>query len=563
MSDYKFDIDGKEISSEQVKAGKKDFNTFYKKYAASNLPFYKKGWFWGAAGMATVLVAIGLLSSSESEIINPSENASNATVVSESAKKSEQQPFVNPPINGVNVVWENLTVDAAKGGVLENQKGSKLTFSAFSFVDKNGNPVSNGEVDIKYREFTDQLDQIVSGIPMTYDSAGTTYQFLSGGMMEIKGFKDDEEVFIAPGKNVKVEMVSTDASTDHNLYKLDVEGRNWSCLGKDVVKPVTELELNDSIQGGESTNNTTAAAKNIEERKAKLQQSPEYQKLEKQKIAISSEINQLEKAKPIAPKKADKEASKFNFDYDASEFPELSEYADVQFQLSPGAEINPADAERVWNDIVIEKENGQYKIVFKEEASSYQTSYVADPVYEGKSYEKAKTIFDQKHEEYQKTLAAKLSAMKRVRTQVKNLTKKLNPEFQAAQNMARSYVQRIFTINEFGTYNCDTPVAKRRFEKNRTRVEQISFNGQNLINKSVFYLNASYNTYFNRNLTEKEAFLFKKKGSNYLILIEGDQFAFIKPKQFDKITSKYKGKFAFGDLQKVKSLKNLRLQIGL
>lgn len=564
MSDYKFDIDGKEISSEQIKAGKKDFNTFYKNYAASNLPFYKKGWFWGTAGIATVIVAVSLLGFSDTTKKSSTENASNATVISESAKTTEELPFVNPPINGINVVWENLTVDAAKGGVLVNQRGSTLSFPEYSFVDKGGKVVSNGLVDIKYREFMDQLDQIVSGIPMTYDSAGTTYQFLSGGMMEIKGFKDNEEVFIAPNKSVRIEMVSTDASTAHNLYQLNPEERNWDCLGKDKVKHVKEKGMTDSIANDGSINTADASNEASQERlKSKLQQSPEYQKLEKEKIAISSQIKQLEKVKPQAPKKADKEASKFNFDYDASEFPELSEYTDVQFQLGKGAKINTKDAERVWNDIQIEKEGGQYKIVFKEEATSYQTSYLADPVYEGKSYEKAKAIFDRKHTEYKKTLDAKLSSFKTVKQQIRKLTKESSSEYIAAAKQAKEYVQRIFDIKKFGTYNCDTPVASTPYGKNKRDVSLITFNDVEKVSKMAYYINASVNTYFERSLIVNSQFNFLKGTSNFLLIIDGDEFGVIKPDQFNEITKNKSVELAFGDLQKVKSYANLRSQIGL
>ena len=40
MSDLKFNIDGKDISSEEIKSGKKDFNTFYKNYVSKTKPLY-------------------------------------------------------------------------------------------------------------------------------------------------------------------------------------------------------------------------------------------------------------------------------------------------------------------------------------------------------------------------------------------------------------------------------------------------------------------------------------------------------------------------------------------
>ena len=45
MTDYKFDIDGKQLSSEEI-GKKKDFNAFHKKFQAQSKAFYQQGWFW-------------------------------------------------------------------------------------------------------------------------------------------------------------------------------------------------------------------------------------------------------------------------------------------------------------------------------------------------------------------------------------------------------------------------------------------------------------------------------------------------------------------------------------
>ena len=60
MTDYKFDIDGKKLSSKEINA-KKDFDSFYKGVQAKGKAFYQKGWFWASTGLATVVLGALLI----------------------------------------------------------------------------------------------------------------------------------------------------------------------------------------------------------------------------------------------------------------------------------------------------------------------------------------------------------------------------------------------------------------------------------------------------------------------------------------------------------------------
>ena len=79
--------------------------------------------------------------------------------------------FINPPLKNVDVPFTEYNVDAAKGDTIFYQSGSILLFPPNAFVDKNGN-VIEGNIQIKYREFSNAVDLYLSGIPMSYDSAG-------------------------------------------------------------------------------------------------------------------------------------------------------------------------------------------------------------------------------------------------------------------------------------------------------------------------------------------------------------------------------------------------------
>ena len=46
---------------------------------------------------------------------------------------------------------------------------------------------------MKYREYLDQKDVFLSGIPMNYDSADVRYNFESGGMFEMNAITENNK----------------------------------------------------------------------------------------------------------------------------------------------------------------------------------------------------------------------------------------------------------------------------------------------------------------------------------------------------------------------------------
>ena len=555
MSDLKFNIDGKDISSEEIKSGKKDFNTFYKNYASKTKPFFKKGWFWGGAGLASLAIFTTVLFNNNRNAIDQanhvSEKPSNAINVLSSVQKTDVLPFVNPPMDGINVPWEKMMVDAAKGGIVMNIRGSKLSFPKMAFVDSLGNSIKEGKVEVRYREFMDQIDQIVSGIPMTYDSAGTTYQFLSTGMIEIKGYLNNQEVDIATKKKIDIELASNKTGPEYNLYNLNVEERNWECMGKPLI-----IKRNYNPQKEKKEKE-----KQKEVVDAKLQKTPEYKKLKKKRISILAEIKTIKADKPKEPKEAIEDIPMVNFDFNKNDYPELSEYSKVLFQLDNGEKINPDDARRIWNEVAIEKQNDQYKITFTETPTGYKAVYVTNPVYEGQSYKEAKEIFEGKFDSYTKKMDIKKSIYKKLGSKISAVRNRINNDYVNDNNNSINMVKDIFAVKAFGTYNLDKPVAKRRFKTGKSPVNQIAYNSKTSARESVFYVNANKNTYFNRYLEKGGSFYYRDKGDNFLIIVKGKEFGFINQVQFKAITDKVDGIIDFKDLKTASSLKDLKNQL--
>jgi hypothetical protein len=210
MENRKININRPNISSEEI-LKRKNFNEVLSNYQVMTKPFYKTSWF-GASVTSLVMVALVTVLVLTNEPEKTSTNTTPIAEVKDSTKQElvsykEDAPCIVPPIKDKGVKYDSYTINANKNETITHSTGSKITIPKGSMVDKNGNAV-NGEVEIRYREFHDQVDILLSGIPMTYDSLNTTYTFESAGMVQIFGYQNGEEVFVNPNKPIKVEMQS-------------------------------------------------------------------------------------------------------------------------------------------------------------------------------------------------------------------------------------------------------------------------------------------------------------------------------------------------------------------
>ena len=221
MTDYKFDIDGKKLSSKEINA-KKDFDSFYKGVQAKGKAFYQKGWFWASTGLATVVLGALLIVNIGDLNTTLNEQSKTDPVAPDNLT---EKPFINPPFDDLRVESDVFQVDANKGGIFKSRHGSILRIPAFAFFNKKGKTITNQTVELKFTEYKDVADQIISGIPMTYDSAGTKYMFSSAGMVEVRGYIGDSAVNLNPEKPIEVEMKSNYSSTQYNFYCLEEKNK--------------------------------------------------------------------------------------------------------------------------------------------------------------------------------------------------------------------------------------------------------------------------------------------------------------------------------------------------
>jgi hypothetical protein len=542
----KVNIDRPEISSEEI-SKRKNFDSVLKNHTSvSAKPLLKKPWFLSSVIVATVaIVATAFLLTNKPTTSNEQTDNKQLSTnedslrLAEFYKSEETKPCINPPLAGCNVPYTTYKVNAEKGAALDFKTGSKIVIPKNAFADENGKPLK-GEVELRYREFHDAVDFFVSGIPMTYDSAGVTYQFESAGMMEMLAYQNGKQVNMAPGKSVNVELTSNYKGTEYNLYELDTLKNNWSCLGK------------DKVVAHEATDKT------IEKKKPEVivvQQTPEYKIIETKKAEVQKEkevqIAALPKPAP-APKEPDlakKGKYTFNIDVDPKEYPELAVYKGLLFEV--GDENKTFDKSMydiTWDEAIIKdgtKKGENYSLTLKKAAKKYDL--VVYPVFEGKDYETAMKDFENKFAKYNVVLDKRKADEKRIEEEyqakiaaLKLQQEKLEREWaEAEKNRYKSLdteqkVARMFAINHFGVYNCDDPSA---YPRGITCTAKLSNDKDvKLMCYDVYLVDKAKNALFSYSRNPVPKFSFNPKSINMLWTVDNGVLYWLKPEQFNNIT---------------------------
>lgn len=541
----KININRPEISSEEIAKGKK-FDSVLKKHVPTNTPIFKKPWFLSSVIVATVAViaTIVLLPKATKNNNDDAGKQANVTnndsvILAEFYKKEEAKPCINPPLEGVDIPYTTFKVIAEKGATLNFKTGSKIVVPKNAFVDEKGKFIK-GEVELRYREFHDAVDFFVSGIPMTYDSAGVKYQFESAGMMEILGYQNGMPVNMDKDKSVNIELASDYKGTEYNLYKLDTIKNNWSCLGKDKV--VSEVPT------------TEKAVKATKNENLSLQETPQYKTIESKKVEVQKEKEVQIAALPMItpePKKpalAKKDKFTFNLDVDPKEYPELAVYKGVLFEVGTENKNFSKDMYTItWEEATIKegtKKGENYLLTLKKSPKKFDI--VVYPVFEEKNYEAAMSAFQEKFTKYtnvfekrkvdekriEELYQSKLLALKKQQEELELKWKKeLEDQFQ--QMNTDEKVRRMFAVNCFGVFNCDNPKAYPTgviCSANLTNDKD-----SKLMCYDVFLVDRAKNALFTFNQNPITKFSFNPKSTNLLWTVDNGVLYWLKPEQFNEI----------------------------
>jgi hypothetical protein len=454
--------------------------------AKSGLAKIALGWKIAALAAFTAIVATGIYYVSQpadskqdgktpEPIATTTTNATNTGNTTQAEYLYEGSAVVTPPFAGVDVPYLTFNVDAQKGGNFTAPSGSEIKIPAGLFVDAQGVPVA-GDVQIRYREFHDAEDVIVSGITMQYRENGAKEDFQTAGMLEILGYQGERAVYIAPGKSLDIKMASFTPEDNYDLFFLD---------NKDGWKDIGKAKL----------------SKNKEKEEGLL----------------------LLAAKPRPPVKStsaemDGEVM-FNANFD--KFPELKPFKGVRWMAEDKAAFKAKEDKlisKVWSDVKLEElddEGLRYRITLSHKSKATMSIDVK-PILEGDDYAKGMERFKEKMDKYNKVLKAK------------------NVDADRLVNQADVY--RTFTVSGFGIYNCDrfyggNPIITMRADYNFSDDDYVDPN-----RTVIYHIIGNNRGVLTLMPGEREFIKYMPKDDNYLVVVlPGNRVGVFGPDEFAKL----------------------------
>jgi hypothetical protein len=549
----KININRPNISADEI-SQRKNFDSVLKNTPGIGAkPLFKKPWFLSSVVVATAVIITTVLVLNKKETPAPQLTENKELIIDSDNlafeafyKAEEAKPCIAPPIAGLNVPYTTYKVNAEKGGMFDFKTGSKLTIPKNAFVDENGEPVK-GDVELRYRELHDAVDFFVSGIPMTYDSAGVKYQFESAGMIEMLAYKDGKQVNMAPEKTINVELASEYKGTEYNLYKLDTLKNNWSCLGKDKV-----VVASKGVKPAQSLTTDLPAT---------VTQVPEYKVIEKKKEEAKAiketEIAALPKLapEPKKPNKVSKEKYTVNLDLDLTEFPEFAVYKNVQWEL--GTENKGMNKvmwddlnKTIWEDATLKEgsKKGESYLLSLKKGTKTINDIAVYPVFEGKNYETAMKNFQEKFSKYSAALDkrkvdekkieeaydAKILALKKKQEELEAKWKR-EMDIRLASMDTEEKVMRVFRVSSFGVFNCDNPsVYPKGVLCNAVMANE---KDAKLMCYNIYLVDKKKNGLFTYYRNPVNTFSFDPASENILWTVENGVLYYLEPDNFKDIKS--------------------------
>lgn len=469
MKKYNINENRPELTKEQMEKGK-DFSKIESKASANAGSSFSKGMIAGLVSIVLILSAVLFFSKDDKKQIVENENA----VLNSDAN----QPTV-------------FMVDVAKDTTLLYNTGSLIKIPANSFVDSSGNKVE-GLVELKYREFHNVGEIILSGIPMTYDSAGTQYHFESAGMFEMHAFQNGNPVFIANEKSIEINLASLDKDkTKFNQYYFNQKTDKWDYTGEDIPT---------IVNAGEGA--------------------------ETKKVLVTIDL-----IKPVAKQKTQQQ---FTISINYEEFPELIAFDNVLFEVSPETKnFDPATASIKWDNVEIERveKTNNYKLTFTNDSKSYEV--IAYPVVDKKDLKKAQAKWDYLYNNYKMKSAAKdqrskeneqslnrqisfnEKAVKYFKTLVQSRD---NQKIAKDVGVTEEIVYRSFQVQGFGIWNSDCPSSMP--DSAMVSAKYLTEDGKPVDIAIVYMVESSKNTLYT--LYKGEKVYFDPGEDNTLIVITKD-----------------------------------------
>ncbi len=489
----KFNLNRPPITDTEINS-KKDFGELIKQFkkqsiqkAKNDTQFFKnkKIRYSSIIAGVAVICTVTYFSVFNNNLKTTSEKKSTLVNIKKPTTANLNVGYISPPIKKITIPYSKYIINTKRDNVISHLPSqSKIKIPKQAFVNKQGEEIV-GDVEISYREFHNQADIIASGIPMKYDSAGAISYLESAGMIDIKGYQNNEPVFINSKTQITVEFSSSQPSDKYNMYYLDTLAKNWNYLSRDNSLKQTSKKAVIEKNG---LKNLSFEVELLHKKTNELQKQVAQitPKIEVEKTNYQSKLNALPKiTQPLKPTKATVTRPQFELDVNYKEFPELEAFKNAVFEVGDeNKNYTSKMADVTWSSAQISEgpqKNKNYILTLK--LGKQTENLIVYPALTGVNYDNALKTYETKFTNY-KTLIAKhaadelrlknefeakqkayLDEQKKLNTELVNERIKqrqqqelqLSEQFKTLGNQQR--VMRVFMVSNFGIYNSDCPNA--------------------------------------------------------------------------------------------------------
>ncbi len=503
MENTSYKKDRPQLSENEILKNK-DFNAALKNAAPKGNAFLKSIKYWGTGGVATIAIIASIyLFNNKTNIQNDSPNE-NFTY--QPTDGLSQLTAIKPPFLEHDIAYEVFEIDCSKDAQIITKSGTIFSVAKNSLTDIEGNPIT-GIAEIHYRELRDPVDFFLSGIPMEYDSAGTTYTFESAGMLDIKAFQNEAPLLLAENKTIDFEFNSTTSDDGFNFYSLNEETGVWSMEDQCI-----NVENEEAPQ---TQNKTTAPS-----------------------IATQQ---------PITPIKQNKVKYSLNLAVNKTDYPELEKYEGTIFEINESAEkFNPVVYKIQWENAVLSdskiKDNYTLKLT-REDSSIYLTVY---PVVKDAYYKKAIAQYHKEMVAYKKNSNnnhddfdayeddSDLSVSAEINNEITGVFYSNSKRRVTLASVGFGAVRRTFRLASLGVANCDMIQPPMRLPNLIAKKKTVDKNGKDLKVKNYYVANLQRNAI--QSLTNTGGIKYYRRGESVAWFVGEDGFISIAhPKQFENI----------------------------
>lgn len=538
----KINIDRPPLASSEI-AAKQDFSSILTQVPkVPATPFYKSGWFISTVASVAGIAVITTYFLTNDKNITPNEELTSEVITTEAPPNdskstfiyNEDTPCINPPSKEHDIPMESYFVNADKGGEITTKSGNKINVLPKSFRDENGNLIS-GQVELQFREISNPIEMMISGIPMHYDSAGIEMVLLSDGMIELHGFQNGKRLEIIPDKALTVSIQSENSDTKFNSYFLNEANNNWEYTGK----PEIIVEESNITESGDHHPKTIEKVDLVKlETDVKIAQANYEEAIQQTKY--------LEKQAPQPPVNNGNKDRQFMLDVNPKEFPELSGYQSLVFEVTANdPNFSPSVYQEEWEDIsLMENVKGKtyYLTLFKKGAKK---TFSVFPVFTGKDYELAKSKFETSFSNYSKELTkrqqneaklksefdqklAKWEEAKKAELQVQEQI-----QIQTQQSAKLVKLAKKLVVNRFGVWNVDCGISPPSGISQKVKFVDEQ-NKPLMVNQFNLYEKGK-NTLYSYSINEKNnKFEFDPNENNMIIaILSEEEIGYAKNDQFN------------------------------